>query len=56
MTNADRIREMSDEELADWINTKRMCEQCANDYEPEDVCMKEPCINGILRWLQSEAE
>lgn len=54
MTNADKIRNMSNEELADWINTKNMCEQCA--YEPECVCMEEPCTDGILQWLRSEAE
>lgn len=53
-TNADRIRNMSDEELAEWINTKNMCEQCV--YTPGGLCMKKPCINGILEWLQSEAE
>ena len=53
-TNADRIRNMSDEELAEWINTKNMCEQCV--YTPGGLCMKKPCINGILKWLQSEAE
>lgn len=51
-TNADRIRNMPDEELAEWINTKNTCDQCA--YEPKSVCMKEPCVNGILKWLQSE--
>ena len=55
-TNADRIRNMSDEELAEWINTKNMCEQCANYYEPDSECMGEPCASNILRWLQSEAE
>ena len=53
-TNADRIRNMSDEELAEWISTKDVCGQCA--YELECVCMKVPCTNGILKWLQSEAE
>lgn len=53
-TNAERIRNMSDEELAEWINTKNTCEQCA--YEPESLCITEPCTNGILKWLQSEAE
>ena len=55
-TNADRIRNMSDEELAEWINTKSTCEQCA--YEPENLCIKPrtTCTNGILKWLQSEAE
>lgn len=53
-TNADKIRGMSDEELAEWINSKDTCERCA--YTPGSVCMKKPCINGILKWLQSEAE
>lgn len=39
--NADRIRNMSDEELAEWISTKDTCGQCA--YELECVCMKVPC-------------
>jgi hypothetical protein len=56
LTNADSIRNMSDEELAEWINTKNMCEQCANYYEPDSECMGEPCASNILRWLQSEAE
>lgn len=55
-TNADRIRNMSDEELAEWINIKNMCEQCANYYEPESECKGEPCASNILRWLQSEAD
>lgn len=53
-TNADMIRNMSDKELAEWINKKNMCEQCV--YTPGGLCMKKPCINGILEWLQSEAE
>lgn len=53
-TNADRIRNMSDDELAEWINKKNMCEQCA--YEPGGLCMKKPCANGILQWLKSKAE
>lgn len=53
-TNADRIRNMSDEELAEWINTKDACGQCA--YELESLCMEEPCTNGILKWLQSEVK
>lgn len=53
-TNADKIRGMSDEELAEWINSKDTCEQCA--YTPGGLCMRKPCTNGILKWLQSEAE
>lgn len=52
-TNADRIRSMSDEELAEWINAKNTWEQCAHE---ESACMKKLRVNGILRWLRSEAE
>lgn len=53
-TNADKIRSMSDEELAEWINSKDTCEQCV--YTPGGLCMRKSCTNGILKWLQSEAE
>lgn len=54
-TNADRIRNMTDEELAEWIHTKTMCNQCICESD-SCLCMKKPCTNGILQWLQSEAE
>lgn len=53
-TNADRIRNMSDNELAEFINTKNVCDQCA--YDSGLSCMNETCVNGILQWLQSEEE
>lgn len=49
-----KLRSMSDEESAEWINSKDTCEQCA--YTPGGLCMRKPCTNGILKWLQSEAE
>ena len=50
-TNADRIRNMSDEELASWYVIK--CEimmgiKCQKPYKT--------CKDCILEWLQSEAE
>ena len=42
-TNAGRIRNMSDEELADWLSY--MC-----DFEKNDS------YGELLEWLQSEAE
>lgn len=53
-TNADRIRNMSDEELAEWINDKNACNQCI--YKQESECGKGLCTENILKWLQSEAE
>lgn len=57
-TNADRIRNMSDEELADFLsNLTSQCESntscnqhCYGCYE--EYCNSERC----LKWLQSEAE
>lgn len=57
-TNADRIRNMSDEELADilfdscveHIGTDR-CTSAIREFTVRDNCIK--CI---LDWLQSEAE
>ena len=59
MTNADRIRAMSDEELAKWIRG-RSCRHCC------DMCMRSKnrtcasrdgnCITGIIDWLQQPAE
>ena len=42
MTNADRIRDMSDEELAKWL-----------EYEGGGACAE---VCGWLNWLQSPAE
>ena len=42
LTNADRIRAMSDEELAKWL-----------EYEGGGACAE---VCGWLNWLQSPAE
>ena len=61
-TNADRIRNMSDEELAEWIHN--MCE-FKKDEEPYrsiynlDTEQEEEIHDSygdLLKWLQSEAE
>ena len=59
-TNADRIRNMSDEELARFIQNISVYSE---DEEPIiDVCIRETHTTlyndygDILEWLQSEAE
>ena len=59
-TNADRIRNMSDEELAIFIHN---VSEYSEDEEPIiDVCIRETHTTlyndyvDILEWLQSEAE
>lgn len=59
MTQADRIRSMSDEELADYIFGvsvhEKPCVLCSDDC---DFCelTDEECKNRTLKWLQSEVE
>ena len=47
MTNADRIRSMSDEELKKFICSMFKCEFC--DFELGERC-------GLLNWLQQPAK
>lgn len=61
MTNADKIRSMSDEELAELITSGEMSAICpfCNFYTTDDCYiendgMVKNCAKGILEWLQSE--
>ena len=45
-TNADRIRAMTDEELAEWIN-KHDCHTNLYGYDPKEA---------ILDWLRQEVQ
>ena len=60
MTNADRIRAMSDEELAEFLERVHVdpCSACCDNLywcrrnnAPEPVCK-----NHFLKWLQQTAE
>ena len=54
-TNADRIRAMSDEELADnWMRDFIVCHHCAYRYECEcdEYVTYEKCREGIVEWLK----
>ena len=48
MSNADRIRAMSDEELAGFLDEFG----CA--LMPKDNCVKYRCIDCFLKWLKQE--
>ncbi len=63
MTNADKIREMSDEELAEWLTN--MTDDFGDDEElyksiynldTEKVEEIRDSYGDLLEWLQSEAE
>lgn len=55
-TNADRIRNMSDEELAEFLAYNAYCEECY--VKKDDSCCYPDgtCRQKHLEWLQSEAE
>ncbi len=61
-TNADRIRNMSDEELAEEFLADQLpgdqlsCGHCYYIRNNAYGCKYDSCKNGILKWLQSEAE
>ena len=56
MTNADRIRAMSDEELAVFVRAVIMAEDCPVTGCDCDKCFfKEPCFNGS-KWYGKETE
>lgn len=60
-TNADRIRAMSDEELAEWMLngiSADPCDYCPqNNYDYCDCsCMGKADAETIVAWLQQPAE
>ena len=57
-TNADRIRNMSDEELTDFLsNITSQCESNTSCNQHCFGCYEEYCdLERCLKWLQSEAE
>lgn len=54
-TNADRIRNMSDEELALFIGNLTECTHCDLQCPGSSTTIDE-CCRKHLKWLQSEAE
>lgn len=59
MTNADHIRAMSDEELANLLCTADWCETC-DQMREEGTCkaveldgpLSKHCVSAALRWLR----
>ena len=49
MTNADRIRQMSDEELAEWLNDHNF------NCPPVDCPGEDNCVDCWIGWLKQEA-
>jgi hypothetical protein len=56
-SNADRIRAMSDEELAEWIaGMTTVCECCAELNECEAPRGFNRCSHGVEDWLKQPYE
>lgn len=55
MTNGDRIRQMSNEELAKMLKETETCYWCKYYNDGED-CGNVPCLEGIKAYLESEEE
>jgi hypothetical protein len=54
-TNADRIRSMTDEELAEWIAARIECEVCPVSHD-EPISGLNECHKRIIGWLKEEAK
>ena len=51
MKNIEKIRNMSAEELAEFLENSRCCA-----YNDTDRCDNRSCDEGIVKWLEQEAE
>ena len=55
-TNADRIRNMSDEELAEFLCEYEACPLCS--HQTDNMCNSKNCdeVGITLKWLQAEVK
>ena len=56
MTNADRIRTMSDKELAELMRSMMDCDSCEIMFSFKCDGSYEHCSSVCLKWLQQPAE
>jgi hypothetical protein len=53
VSNADRIRGMSDEELARWLVDATVCERVCHE---DEYCHGNECVKLVTEWLQQPAK
>ncbi len=57
MTNADRIRAMTDEELADFMAKYMYCVKCWKYDKEQGICTRTSgCNSAMLDWLKREVD
>lgn len=59
MTNGDRIRQMTDEELAEWLDHVAGCGVCVLNegkyrYSGDHCAHEHDCMQYIEKWLKQE--
>lgn len=57
MTNGDRIRQMTDEELAHWLNDEAnyTCNICTRQ-NAKSSCYGHKCEKYVAKWLKKEVK
>lgn len=57
-SNGDRIRAMSDEELAEMLTPMFSCNQCPLSMAEREPCGTDGrrCLDRVLEWLKKEAD
>ena len=57
MTNGDKLRAMSDEDLAEFImGPLDICAGCPVDEQCSHARICQLCINDMCKWLKEEAK
>ena len=56
LTNAQKIRAMSDKELAELMRSMMDCDSCGNMFSFKCDGSYEHCLSVCLEWLQQPAE
>lgn len=54
MTNGDKIRSMSDKELANLLESQQGCACCAMKYENCRTIDDLSCYEQILKWINQQ--
>lgn len=56
VTNGDRIRQMSDEQIAEIFTADAFCGKMNGEIATISDCSDRKCIDCVLQWLRKEAE